>query len=314
MFGFASLSLAIGALQMLLDRGEQNDWFASLETQIELAVFAIALAFFIAHTAFTAPQRSFFDYRLLANRNYVTGLVFIFIVGMVLYATRALTPPMLQSLMDYPVATVGIVTAPSGIGTMLAMFIVGKLVGKVDLRALLLAGFAVTALSLWQMSGYTLVLSESDIVWPGLIQGIGLGLVFVPLSTATFSTLAPGMFAQGTAIYSLMRNIGSSIGISLVQALFVRNTQVAHASLVEKVGAADAAHRAIAAAAGYDLSSPASLAALNAEVSRQAAMIAYIDDFKLMLVLTLLVIPLLMLIRPARKQNPGAGPGHAAMD
>jgi MFS transporter, DHA2 family, multidrug resistance protein len=230
----------------------------------------------------------------------------------VLYATRALTPPMLQSLMDYPVSAVGLLTAPSGAGTMLAMLIVGRLVGKVDLRILLLSGFTIVAFSLWQMTGYTLVLSESDIVWPGVIQGIGLGLVFVPLSAATFATLEPAMFSQGTAIYSLIRNIGSSIGISLVQTLLVRNTAIAHSSLVQTINTTSAMG-AIASPA-YDLARPSGLAMLNAEVTRQAAMIAYVDDFKLMLILTLAVIPLLWMIKPAKKKAGASEPVHAAMD
>jgi DHA2 family multidrug resistance protein len=311
MFGFAALSLAIGGLQMLLDRGQDNDWFSSTETWVEFLLFAISFACFAVHTAFTPAGKSFFDYRLLKNGNYVTGLVFIFIVGAVLYATRALIPPMLQTLMDYPVTAVGLLTAPSGAGTMLAMLVVGRLVGKVDLRLLLLAGFGITALSLWQMSGYTLVLSQSDVVWPGLIQGIGLGLVFVPLSTATFATLEPAMFSQGTAIYSLIRNIGSSIGISLVQTLLVRNTQIAHSSLVQTINTA-AANSALSNPA-YDMAKPAGLALLNTEVSRQAAMIAYVDDFKLMLILTLCVIPLLWLIKPPKRKI-GAEAAHVAME
>jgi DHA2 family multidrug resistance protein len=312
MFGFAALSLAIGALQMLLDRGQENDWFASAETWIEFLIFIISSAFFAVHTAFTPAGQSFFDYRLLKNRNYVTGLVFIFIVGAVLYATRALTPPMLQSLMDYPVALVGLVTAPSGAGTMLAMLVVGRMVGKVDLRALLLGGFAIVALSLWQMTGYTLVLSQSDIVWPGVIQGIGLGLVFVPLSAATFATLEPTMLSQGTAIYSLIRNIGSSIGISLVQTLLVRNAAIAHSSLVQTINTAGAAGALSNPA--YDVARTSGLALLNTEVTRQATMIAYVDDFKLMLILTLAVIPLLWLIKPAARTSGTAEAAHAAMD
>ena len=243
----------------------------------------------------------------------MTGLTFVFIVGMVLYATRALMPSMLQSLMDYPVTAVGLLTAPTGIGTMLSMMIVGRLVGRVDLRALLFAGFSITAVSLWKMTRYTLVLSESDIVWPGVIQGIGLGLVFVPLSTASFATLQPAMFSQGTAIYSLIRNIGSSIGISLVQTLLVRNTQIAHSSLVAQIDTPGA----ISALAGspFDLTHPAGAALLNAEVTRQASMIAYVDDFQLMLVMTLCVLPALWIIKP--KKRPGAGSAaaaHLAMD
>jgi DHA2 family multidrug resistance protein len=222
---------------------------------------------------------------------------------------------MLQGLMDYPVATAGLVTAPSGAGTMLAMFIVGKLVGKVDLRMLLFCGFSVTAFSLWQMSGYTLVLSEGDIVWPGLIQGIGLGLVFVPLSAVSFSTLKPEMFAQATATYSLMRNIGSSIGISVVQTMLVRNTQIAHASLTEHLTYSHLAQQLPINGAGFNPQNTASLLALNGEVTRQAAMIAYVDDFMLMLVATVLVIPLLLLIKPPKRGGGGAAAAaHAVAD
>jgi DHA2 family multidrug resistance protein len=305
-FGFATLSLAIGALQMLLDRGEQNDWFSATETWVEAIILAMSLAYFIAHTALRPAGKSFFDYRLLKNANYVSGLLFIFIVGLVLFATRALTPSMLQGLMGYPAKIAGLVTAPSGIGTMIAMMMVGRLVGKVDLRLLLGIGFAITAFSLWQMTQYTLVLSQSDIVWPGVIQGLGLGLVFVPLSAATFATLSPEMRAEGTAIYSLIRNIGSSIGIALVQTLLVRNTQTVHASLAEHVTTTNPALL-------DNLATPQAAAALNNEITRQASMISYVDDFWLMMILTLCVLPLLLLIKPAAgKAAPAID--HAAME
>jgi DHA2 family multidrug resistance protein len=298
-FGFITLSLAIGALQMLLDRGEQNDWFGSTETWVELVLLAMSAAYFVAHTATRPAGQSFVDYRLLKNPNYVTGLLLIFIVGMVLFATRALMPTMLQGLMGYPAALAGLVTAPSGLGTMVAMLIVGKLTGRVDFRLLLGAGFAITGFSLWQMTRYTLVLSQSDIVWPGVIQGVGLGLVFVPLSAATFATLSPQMRAEGTALYSLIRNIGSSIGIALVQTLLVRNTQIAHASIGAHV---DSTNPALLDPSGvYNMASGAAAAALNAEVTRQASMIAYVDDFWLMMILTLAVIPMLLLIRPPKR-------------
>ncbi|HEY4065852.1 MAG TPA: MDR family MFS transporter [Burkholderiaceae bacterium] len=314
-FGFAMVALAIGSLQMLLDRGEQNDWLGSTETWIELVLFVVSTAFLIAHLATTPRERAFIDVRVFLDQNYATGIFFIFIVGAVLYATRALTPPMLQGLMNYPVATAGLVTAPSGVGTMLSMFIVGKLVGKVDLRLLLFAGISVTAFSLWQMTHYTLVLSESDIVWPGLIQGAGLGLVFVPLSAASFSTLKPAMFAQATSTYSLVRNIGSSIGISLVQTLLVRNTQIAHSSLAEKVTSGQLALQGLPGSAGFGAQASAGLEMLNGEVTRQASMIAYVDDFILMLYLTLAMIPLLALIRPAKASDANAAAAaHAVAD
>jgi DHA2 family multidrug resistance protein len=312
LFGFTALSLAIGALQMLLDRGEQNDWFSSTETWIEAIIMVVAFTYFVAHTALTRADKSFFDYRLLKNRNYVTGVMFIFIVGLVMYATRALLPTMLEDLLNYPVTTTGLVTAPSGIGTMLAMLIAGRVVGRIDLRLILFCGFAITAIAIWQMTRYSLDLSQSDIVWPGVVQGFGLGFVFVPLSAATFATLSPDMRAQGTAIFSLVRNIGSSIGISMVQTVLVRSTVSAHAALVERLTYANPAWSDPAVASAFDLNRLSGAAALDGLVTEQASMIAYLNDFRLMLYLTLAVIPLLFLIRVPRR---GAkAEVHAVMD
>src|SRR5450631_4434721 len=275
-FGFATLSLGIGALQLLLDRGQQNDWFSSTETWIEVIAAVVMATYFTAHTLLTPADKSFVDFRLFKNQNFVTGVSFIFIVGLVLYATRALIPTMLETLLDYPVATTGLVTAPSGVGTMVAMLVVGRLVGKVDLRLTLFVGFLITAVALWQMAHYSLDLSQGDIIWPGVIQGIGVGLVFVPLSAATFATLSPAMRAQGTGLFSLVRNIGSSLGISLVQTMLVRNTVIAHASLVERVTYTSPAWHSPAVAKAYDLSTLGGAAFLDGSVTQQAAMIAYI--------------------------------------
>ena len=307
-FGFATLALAIGALQALLDRGEQLDWFASKEIVAETLIAVISFAFFIVHTA-TAGKASFFKRELLGDPNFTVGTFFIFVVGAVLYATRALIPPMLQNLMGYPVATAGLVTAPSGAGTMIAMLIAGKLLKRVDARLMLFAGLAISALALWQMMHYTIVLSPSDIVWPGVIQGFGLGLVFVPLSTLTFSTLTPELRADGTATYSLMRNIGSSIGISIVQTLMTRYTQVSHADLAAHITPFNPAVQPLLASG-----SRVDLALLDRGITQQAQMIAYLDDFKLMFVATLLVIPLLALIRASRARGQAGAGTHAAID
>ncbi len=312
LFGFAVLSIAIGALQMLLDRGQQNDWFSSTETWIETITMSVAFTYFVAHTALTRADRSFLDYRLLKNRNYATGLMFIFIVGLVMYATRALIPTMLEDLLDYPVTTTGLVTAPSGIGTMASMLLAGRILGKIDLRLILFCGFSITALSLYQMTGYSQDLSQSDIVWPGVIQGIGLGFVFVPLSTVTFATLSPEMRAQGTALFSLVRNIGSSIGISLVQTVLVHSTANAHAALVERITYANPAWTNPAIASAFDLGRLSGAAALDGLITAQASMIAYINDFRLMLYLTLAVIPLVLFVHIPR--NGAAAAAHAVMD
>ena len=313
-FGFGTLSLAIGALQLLLDRGQQNDWFSATETWIEVIALIVMATYFTAHTLLTPADRSFVDFRLFRNQNFVTGVMFIFIVGLVLYATRALIPTMLETLLDYPVATTGLVTAPSGVGTMFSMLIAGRFIGRIDLRLMLFAGFTLTALSLWQMAHYSLDLSSGDIIWPGVIQGIGLGLVFVPLSAATFATLSPEMRAQGTALFSLIRNIGSSIGISLVQTMLVRNTVIAHAALTERLTYANPAWHNPAVARAYDLGTLGGAAFLDSTVTQQAAMMAYIDDFWLMLFLTLAVIPLLLFIRPPGRQTAAAVDTHAVVD
>lgn len=310
-FGFVTLSLAIASLQLLLDRGQNNDWFSSTECWVELVVLVVSLTYFITHTALSPAGKSFFDYRLLRNSNYISGVLLIFFVGAIVFATRALVPTMLQTLFDYPVALAGLVTAPSGLGTMLAMLFVGRYVGRIDVRALVAAGFLVTAFSLWQMTRYDLDITQSAIVWPGVIQGIGMGLVFVPLSAATFATLSPEMRADGTAIYSLMRNIGSAVGIALVQVLLVRNTQVAHSSLVANLSAANPNPQHGPLAWGFNMAQPHALALLDDLVTRQAAMIAYIDDYMFMLVMTLLAIPLLLLIRssnarPTMQVDPSA--------
>ncbi len=305
-FGFATLSLAIGALQAMLDRGEQLDWFSSLEIRIEALLAIVSFAYFIVHTA-TAGSKSFFRYELLKDRNFATGTCFIFVIGAVMYATRALLPPMLQGLMQYPVATTGLVTAPSGAGTMVAMLLAGRLLRRIDARLLLLSGFLISAFALWQMMHYSIVLSMSDIVWPGVIQGFGLGLVFVPLSALTFSTLRPDLRADGTATYSLVRNIGSSIGISVIQALMTRNTQVAHADLAAHISVYNPNLQSMVANGAR-----ADLVALNHAINQQASMIAYLNDFKAMFIATLLVVPLILLVRPAR-QGP-ADMAHAAMD
>ncbi|MHB1643157.1 MAG: DHA2 family efflux MFS transporter permease subunit [Acidithiobacillus sp.] len=301
MAGFISLSLAVGALQLFLDRGQQQNWFASVEIWVEVYIAGLASLYFLYHTWRTPVDRSFFDYRLILNRNYVTGLLFIFIVGLVLFASRALIPTMLQDLMGYTAAAAGWVTAPSGLGTMFAMLIVGRLVGKVDLRLLLAIGFGITAFSLWQMQGYSLVIGEGDVIWAGVWQGLGMGLVFVPLSTATFATLSPEMRANGTAIYSLVRNVGSSIGISLVETLLTRNTQISHAALSAHIDDSNPAFQNPAVASLYNPHDAMGQLLLNTEITRQATMIAYIDDFWLMLVVTLAVFPLLLIIRPPQR-------------
>lgn len=294
-FGFATLSLCIGALQLLLDRGGINDWFNSTEIVIEAMVAAIALYYFVVHS-FTHPH-PFLSPALFADRNFVMANIFIFLIGVVLFATLALIPPMLQSEMHYPVIVSGLVTAPRGVGTMLGMMVVGRLIGRFDARLIMATGLGLTAFSLWQMTHFNLLMDEDLIVISGIIQGFGVGLVYVPLSTVAFGTLPAALRNEGTAFFNLQRNLGSAIGISAVVTLLTQNTQIMHATLAEHITPYNLDNPAYLSS-HIDPTSTAGLAALNHLITNQAAMIAYLNDYKLMMVLTLAVIPLLIFLRP----------------
>ena len=307
-FGFAMLGLAVGAFQMLLDRGEQLDWFGATEIWIETALAACAFWIFAVHIATAhgnTKTEPFIDPALLRDRNFVTGLILIFVIGVILLATMALLPPMLQNLLGYPTVTTGLVLAPRGVGTMISMLAVGRLVRKVDARLLILAGVLLTSWSLWYMTGFTIVMDREPIIISGVVQGLGLGLVFVPLSTIAFATLEPRLRTDAASLFSLVRNLGSSVGISVVMTLLSQNTQVNHASL--------SAHLTPFSQAMTEqvTASPEALAMLNAQVTQQAAMIAYIDDFKLMMYVALLVIPMLLLLRRPKAGAPA--PEEAAV-
>jgi DHA2 family multidrug resistance protein len=312
-FGFATLSLAIGALQLLLDRGELKDWFGSTEICIEAVVSALAFYLFVVHTA-TGTGRSFLGRDLLKDANLVTGTLLMFFLGIILNGSLALLPTMLQDLMNYPVVTTGFVTAPRGVGTMIAMFLVARLIGRVDVRLLIFAGLLLTAASLWQMTGWSLAMGMEPIIVSGVLQGFGMGFIFTPLSIISFSTLPRPVLTQGTAIFSLMRNVGGSVGISIVETLLIENTQVVHSRLVEGLRPDNPLAHPPFMPAPYSLSVPSGIAALNAEATRQAAMVAYIDDYKFMMIVVIVMLPLLLLLRRPRGSARPASAASAAME
>lgn len=302
-FGFATLGLAIAALQLFLDRGEQLNWFQSTEIKFEFALTLLGLYLFIVHTA--TARKPFLDGRLFTDRNFVMGQVLIFVVGAVLLATLSLLAPYLERLMGYPVLTAGLVLAPRGIGTMVAMLLVGRLMSVVDTKYLLLVGLGLTAVALHQMSQFTPDISQGTIIWTGLIQGFGLGFVFVPLSTVTFATLAADLRTQGTGFYSLVRNVGSSVGISVTTFLLTRNSAIVHEGLAGHVSPYSRAVQQLAPVLRLD--TLAGKATVNDLVNVQAATIAYADNFRLMMIITLLIMPLVFLLRhtrPVRSDSP----------
>ncbi|HKJ95689.1 MAG TPA: DHA2 family efflux MFS transporter permease subunit [Gammaproteobacteria bacterium] len=306
LFGFALLSLAIGALQLMLDRGESVDWFSSGEIIMEAAVAGLAFYLFTAHML--TAKEPFLRPALFRDRNLVTGLIFIFVVGVILLATLALLPPFLQNLMGYPVVTTGLVLAPRGLGSMVAMFIVGRLVNRVDVRALIAVGLLLTATSLFGMAQFNLEIRPMAVVQTGIIQGLGLGFTFVPLSTITFSTLSHELRTEATALFSLMRNVGSSIGISIVVTLAAHYTQVNHAVLGERLTPFSGALAGLMGAAGGTVPGSAGLTWLNGELTRQAAAIAYLNDFRFMAWIALAALPLLLLFRRNAAPSPALAP------
>jgi DHA2 family multidrug resistance protein len=293
-FGFVALSLAVGALQLTLDRGQLKDWFSSPEICIEAVIAAVALYLFCVHML--TAKSPFLEPALFKDRNCIAGCIFIFIVGLIIYATLALLPPMLQGLMGYPVITTGIVTAPRGIGSLLAMLILGRVAHRLDMRWLIGIGFGIGAISAWQMTHFDLQMDADTVMWSGLWQGIGSALVTVPLAGVAFATLSPSLRNEGAALYSLFRNLGSSVGISVVEFLLTRNTQIVHASLAGHINPFNSIVREQIPQAASNVGQ---LAALNAAITQQAAMVAYDDNFKLMMWLAIAAIPAVVLLRPA---------------
>ncbi|QHQ40907.1 DHA2 family efflux MFS transporter permease subunit [Microbulbifer hydrolyticus] len=289
--GFGLLALAVGALQMLLDRGEQVEWFEALEIQLYAIAAVLGLYLFLVHSRTTSTP--FLSPELFRDRNYVSGLIFIFIVGIILLATMALLPPFLQQWKGYPVVTTGLVLMPRGVGTMISMMVVGKLMQRFDARALILLGMGLVSFSLWEMTGFNLQVGQRDLIYTGVVQGLGLGLVFVPISTLAYATLEPRFRGEATALFSLSRNLGSSIGVSIVMAALTRNLWINQQQLGERVQLPAGTLNGLPAA-----DSIAALpGALMEEVTRQAAEIAYVNDFQMLMWINMLAMPLVFLLR-----------------
>ncbi|MDN5786464.1 DHA2 family efflux MFS transporter permease subunit [Pseudorhodobacter sp.] len=303
-FGFAMLAMAVGALQLLLDRGQTVDWFQSAEIWLYLGLSITGFWVFMVH-CWTASD-PFIDFKIFADRNFSMGLIFIFIIGLTLFSGLALLPPLLQNLLGYPVITTGIVMAPRGVGTMLSMIVVGRLVSRFDPRLLISFGLGMTAWSLWMMSGFDISMDRQPIIISGLIQGFGLGFVFVPLSTVTFATLASSFRGDATSLFSLVRNVGSGVGISIVTTVLARMISVNHEELASRL-TADAPQVAHLVP-GLLSANPVMVARIDGLVSQQAAMIAYVDNFLLMLFFTIAAFPIVFFLRAPKRAAPASVP------
>jgi DHA2 family multidrug resistance protein len=292
LLGFAFLAIAIGSFQLMLDRGQSLDWFYSAEIIGETLVAGVAFAMFLIHML--TDHHPFLSRDLFRDRNLTVGLILTGVTGLVLIVSATLMPPFLQQLKGYPVFTTGVVLAPRGAGMMVSMMMVSRLIGRFDARVMIAVGFGLCALSLWEMTLFTLEVSESRIVWNGVFLGFGLGLVFPPLTTLTFATLPVRLRTEGAAINALLRNLGASVGIAVLVSLLARNTQENRSELVGQLTPYSLGWPFGRTMPGADSQM---LAVWDAEINRQAAMIGYLNDFRVMTLCTLAVIPLLFLMR-----------------
>jgi DHA2 family multidrug resistance protein len=298
--GFGLLSVALAGFQLFLDRGQNNDWFSSRETIIEASTAALALTLFIFHTVTT--ERPFLPVGLLRDRNFVTASIIGLATGLLVFSVLALLPPMLESLLGYPVITTGLVTAPRGIGSLISMFLIGRTIGRIDMRLLIFIGLSMFAASFYGMSQFSLGMNSALVVSTGFVQGLGTGFVMMPMTMLAFSTLTPALRADGAGVLTLVRNLGNSAGIAIMQTVFTRQVQVVHTRLVERLTPENPMARAPYLDAPFSLSNPVGIAALNGEVTRQSAMVAYIDVFHLMFLATIAVLPVVFLMRKPAEQ------------
>ena len=310
--GFGVLAIGIGGLQMMLDRGQDQDWFSSREVIIEAVLGCLGIYLFFVHLL--TAKKPFIPPAIFRDRNFSAGLAVMFASGTILVSSSSLMAPWLQGLANYPVESAGLIMAPRGIGTMVSMMIGGRLTSRMDGRKLMAFGILMLSWSIWDMTRWTPDVSEVRIALTIVAQGAGLGFIFIPLQVLAFATLAPQFRTDGTALFSLFRNIGAAIGVSVTSAMLAHNTQALHA----EIGAAVTPfNRALQAGGAVShMWNPATVhgaSMLDVIINQQAQITAYIDDYRMMIFTTLPSLLLLLLMRrPRRTAAPAEA--HAAME
>ena len=295
--GFVLLSAALASTQLMLDRGERADWFDSAEIVTWATLAGLALYAFIAHSA--TAERPFLDPRLFADRNFSVGIVLIFVFGMLNITPMTLLPPLLQGVSGYPDSVIGFVLGARGLGTMAGFFLM-IFANRLDPRAMIVLGFLLQAVAGWQLTQLDVSPSTSDVFWPMALQGLGVGVLWVPITIVSFSTLPSAYVSEGSAVYHMVRNIGSSIHISLSIALVVHMTRTGYAELAERVTPYSGSLSMPWVTGAWNLEDARGLAAVSREMARQAAMIGYLDAFVFFVATSLVVLPLVLLIRVKR--------------
>lgn len=289
--GFLALAVAITALQLLLDRGERAGWFDALEIIVYAGICGFAFYVFVIRNMMS--DRPFLNPALLRDRNFVVGLVLIFIFGMLNFTPITLLPTLLQTIQGYPDSVIGQILSARGAGTFVG-FVSMFAFGRIDPRIPMAVGLALQAWSGWIMAGFDINVTFSAVLWASAIQGLGVGLVWIPLSLVTFATLPKALVPDGTAIFHLLRNMGSSVFISLSVALVIRETKHNYADLLPHLSPFD---KALRLPGVPSLDSSAALATMSREITRQATMIGYLDAFLLFAAVAAIALPLVGLVR-----------------
>jgi DHA2 family multidrug resistance protein len=308
--GFALLVVWVGTLQVVLDKGQEVDWFGTAWVRWASAIVVVGLVAFVIRQMTTRDP--IVDLRVFGNRNFTTGTLLVTVLGAVLYGSTALLPLLLQTLMGYPALESGLALSPRGIGAFFTTLAIGRIVGLVDGRFLIAIGLAGVAFANELFARLNLQMDIRAIIWPTVLNGAALSFVFVPLTTTTMGTLRNDQIGNATGLYNLMRNLGGSIGISAASTMVARWSQVYQAHMVAHLTPYDAAFRdhvrslgaTLAAQGGGARPGTPAFAAVYGELQRQAAVRAYLDDFRTLAVLSLCCVPLAFLFRRIR---PGKG-------
>jgi DHA2 family multidrug resistance protein len=295
-FGASMLAIGLCALQLLLDRGQHKDWFESKEIVFEFVLALSAFWVFFIHNQNVKDR--LFPAKMMANSNFLIGTAFMLLMGIANVALSAVMPSLLQQIYGYDVMDAGLLMAPRGCGVMVTMVLTNILIKRVDARIMIAIGYLIAAYSLWMMAGWTIEMDSRPIIIAGFVQGLGLGLVFMPMNMIAFASLPAIYRTEGGTLMTLARNLGGSFGISVIVTMLSRNTQTSHSDIAANVTSSSIP--------GVDLGSASAtlgnlggsiLAMIDGEVSRQAAMIAYIDNFYAMFWLVLCFVPLTFLVR-----------------
>ncbi len=304
--GLILLAGAIGALQFVLDRGNGDGWFDSRLIVLMALISAAGFIGFLLH-GLGRPKHIVFNPVIFRDRNFAIASFLLAVFGLGLFGTLILQPMMLESLMGYPSLTTGLVIAPRGLASMISMMLVGKLIRRVDPRLLIGTGIAIFSIGSYATTQYSLYIDIHWVVWPAVVQGLGLGMVFVPLSTVAFSTLEPRYAAEAAGIYSLLRTIGSSVGISIIATVMTRHTQFAWHDLGGHINRLNPALNDYLSGLGMTPDSPGAAQLLARELARQAQMIGILDGFTLVTWSFAAMLPLVFLIRHGKPKPAESG-------